>query len=548
MKIKALGAVRTVTGSSYRIEMDNGRKVLLDCGLFQGGRQTELRNANSDVYDPLNLSAIVITHAHIDHSGLAPKLVKAGYSGPVYATRATCELLEILWLDAANIQEQEAAWKSRKNSRQGKGKVDPLYTEDDARRATLLLKPLPFEEPFEVVPGLTLKFFPAGHILGAASIHFTAEENGRSHKVVFSGDIGRTGQILMPDPKALPPADTVFMETTYGNRDHKEIEPSKEELIGIVNEAAGGGGKILIPTFAVERTQEILLLLAQAWHDKKIPQDMPIILDSPLAAAASAIYGRHVDLFDEKSREFLADGISQKTLPSLRITKDAGESQKINDISGPAIIIAGSGMANAGRILHHLKHNLWRPECHVIFVGFQAQGTTGRRLVEGAEEVKIFRESVKVKARIHTIGGFSGHAGRKELLAWLKDMYELNKGLTVNLVHGEESSALAFQREAEKLFPEARFYVPYWLQYATLSEESEAPCPAEPYPGGGTVEADVQPPKDEQVAGSFRHRLDRLKEMAGDASRLSPDKMALAEKYLAEIEGIIAASGSADEI
>ena len=538
MKIKALGAVRTVTGSSYRIEMDNGHKVLLDCGLFQGGRQTELRNSNSDVYDPLELSAIVITHAHMDHSGLVPKLVKAGYSGPVYATKATCELLEILWLDAANIQEQEAVWKSRKNSRQGKGKVEPLYTEDDARRSMLLLKPLAFEAPFEVVPGLTLRCFPAGHILGAASIHFTAEENGRSHKVVFSGDIGRTGQILMPDPEALPLADTVFMETTYGNRDHKEMGPSIDELIDIINEAARGGGKILIPAFAVERTQEILLLLAQAWHDKKIPQNIPIILDSPLATAASAIYARHVDLFDKESREFLADGISQNILPSLKITKDASESQKINDINGPAIIIAGSGMANAGRILHHLKHNLWRRECHVIFVGFQAQGTTGRRLVEGAEEVKIFREPVKVKAQIHTIGGFSGHAGRMELLTWLGRMYELNKDLTVNLIHGEESSTLAFQQEAGKLFPEAKFHVPYWLQYAALGDNIDPQA----------VTADVQFPKDEQVADSFRHRLDRLKEMAEDASRLSPDKMALAERYFAELEDLIAASRPADEM
>ena len=536
MKVKALGAVRTVTGSCYRIEMENGHKVLLDCGLFQGGRQTELRNANSDVYDPLHLSAIVITHAHMDHSGLVPRLVKAGYDRPVYATTPTCELLEILWLDAANIQEQEAQWKSRKNSRQGKNKVEPLYTEDDARQAMRLLRPIDFEEPLEVVPGLTLRCFPAGHILGASSIHFTAEENGRSRRLVFSGDIGRTDQILMPDPAALPPADTVFMETTYGNRDHKDTGSSRTELIEIINAAAKGGGKVLIPAFAVERTQEILLLLAQAWRSGEIPQNLPIILDSPLATAASEIYARHVNLFDKESRDFLAGGISKEILPTLRITKDASESQKINDINGSAIIIAGSGMANAGRILHHLKHNLWRTECHVVFVGFQAQGTTGRRLVEGAEEVKIFREPVKVKARIHTIGGFSGHAGREELLAWLGRMYELNKGLTVNLIHGEESSTLAFQQEAQQLFPEADFQVPHWLQYVELGADDGEENAGET----GLV-------KDEAVADSFRHRLDRLKDMAETVAGLSPDKLALAEKYFAELEDLIAVSKTDDD-
>lgn len=537
MKIKALGAVRTVTGSCFRIEMDNGHKVLLDCGLFQGGRQTELRNANSAVYDPLNLSAVVITHAHIDHSGLVPKLVKDGYAGPIYATAPTCELLEILWVDAANIQEQEAQWKSRKNGRQGKSKIEPLYTEDDARQAMRLLKPINFEEELEIVPGLTLNFFPAGHILGASSVSVTVREDGHSHRLLFSGDIGRSEQILMPPPAPLPPADTVFMETTYGNRDHKDTGPSRAELIEIINTAAKERGKILIPAFAVERTQEILILLAQALSNGEIPNDLPIILDSPLATAASEIYVRYINLFDKKSQTFLAEGYStQQTLPTLRITRDASESQKINDIDGPAIIVAGSGMANAGRILHHLKHNLWRPECHVVFVGFQAQGTTGRRLVEGVEEVKIFREQIKVKAKIHTIGGFSGHADRRELLAWLSRMYEMNKKLTVNLIHGEESSTLAFQREAEKLFPGANFNVPHWLQFVELG------------PDNGEESAGLQlDARNRTVADSFRRRLDRLKDMAEAAASLPPDKVALAEKYFADIEDIMALPKAGDD-
>ncbi len=531
MKIKALGAVGTVTGSCFRIELENGPKVLLDCGLFQGGRQTELRNSNTAVYEPKNLSAMVITHAHMDHSGLVPRLVKEGYAQPIYATEATCELLRILWLDAANIQEQEAIWKSRKNKRQGKRDVEPLYTEEDARKAMTLLKALPLNQPSRIVPGLTARCFSAGHILGAASVHFTVEEDGAAPQTVaFSGDIGRTGQLLMPDPSELPPTDTLFMETTYGNRLHKDMGPSIDELLAVVNQAYKQGGKILIPAFAVERTQEVLLLLAKAWHSNQIPQDLPIILDSPLATQALQIYSRHINLFDDETKEFLNGEASLETLPTLRITKDAQESQKLNDIKGSAIIIAGSGMANAGRILHHLKHNLWRPNCHVIFVGFQAQGTTGRRLVEGAKVVKIFREAVNVEAQIHTIGGFSGHADQRELLLWLGRL--VHPGLTVNLIHGEPVSTRDFYDLAQERFPEVHFNIPNWLHYAALAEE-------------GPEDEDVQEgmkiksAKDDLLALSLIHRLERLQSQAQGIGHLPPDQMALLENYLERAESIL---------
>ncbi len=542
MKIKAIGAVGTVTGSCFRLEMESGTNVLLDCGLFQGGRQTELRNANTSVYDPKNLSAIVITHAHMDHSGLVPRLVKTGYRGPVYATEATCDLLKVLWLDAANIQEQEAVWKSRKNRRQGQRDVEPLYTEDDARQAMNLLSPLPFFGENQIVPGLTLSYIPSGHILGAASAHFTLQANGRQagRTVVFSGDIGRTGQLLMPDPTPPPKTDTVFMETTYGNRRHKDLDTSVEELLAAVNLAHKEGGKILIPAFAVERTQEILLLLAQAWHDERIPRSLPIILDSPLATAASEIYAHHIDLFDEEARAFLTDGISEQTLPSLRITKDGRESQELNEIKGPALIIAGSGMANAGRILHHLKHNLWRPNCHVIFVGFQAQGTTGRRLVEGARMVKIFREPITVEAKIHTIGGFSGHADQKELLEWLGHL--AHPGLTVNLIHGEPASTRDFYDLAKTTFPEVNFNIPDWLHYAALADEA---------PEAEKVELTERPElaaADDRVPPSLLNRLERLKGQAGAASRLTPDELARLEDFLTQAESLLAHHDPADGI
>ena len=536
MRIKSLGAVGTVTGSCFKLEMDNGHQVLLDCGLFQGGRQTELRNTNTQPYDADKLTAVVITHAHMDHSGLVPRLVRDGFNGPIYATQSTCELLEVLWLDAAHIQEQEAIWKSRKNNRQGKGDVEPLYTEDDARMAMTLLKPMGLPlEPFTITPGLTMQYVSAGHILGASSIHFTAEENGKTHRVAFSGDIGRNDQLLLPDPDILPETDTLFMETTYGNRLHKDMGPSVDELLSVINQAVKENGKILIPAFAVERTQEIIYLLAQAWHDKLIPQDLPIILDSPLATAASQVYTRHTDLFDEESQAFLSKvGSSpQQILPSLRITSDARESQAINDIKGSALIIAGSGMANAGRIVHHLKHNLWRSNCHVIFVGFQAQGTTGRRLVEGAKTVKIFREPINVEAHIHTIGGFSGHADQRELLAWLGRLAHM--GLTVNLIHGEATSTSQFAELAGKKFPEVTFKIPTWLEYASLAPSDELSQGDE-----NKQEAiPTSPTLEDKIVPSLARRLERLLAQAQDASGLPPHQLAELENSLEQVENLL---------
>ncbi|MDR1045134.1 MAG: MBL fold metallo-hydrolase [Candidatus Adiutrix sp.] len=538
MQIKALGAVGTVTGSCFRIELDSGDKILLDCGLFQGGRQTELRNSNSRVYEPRDLAAMVLTHAHTDHSGLVPRLVRDGYRGPVHATEATCDLLKVLWLDAANIQEQEAVWKSRKNRRQGQREVEPLYTEDDARLAMTLLRPLPFYQASPIVPGLTLRYIPAGHILGAASAHFTIEENGNApRRVGFSGDLGRAGQLLMPDPAKLPETDTLFMETTYGNRRHKEMGPSVDELLAAVNAAWKEGGKILIPAFAVERSQEVMLLLARAWHDGRIPRELPIILDSPLATAASEIYTRYVELFDEETRNFLSMGLGSQTLPTLRITRDTQESQKLNDIRGSALIIAGSGMANAGRILHHLKHNLWRPNCHVIFVGFQAQGTTGRRLVEGAKVVKIFREAVNVEAKIHTIGGFSGHADQKELLDWLGRL--AHPGLTVNLVHGEPSSTRDFYDLARTRWPDLNFHIPNWLHYAALAEETPVRAEAGTPAAGPALQ-------DERLTLSLTRRLERMKEQAAAAGALPPDQLAALEECLARAESIMISQPAAN--
>jgi metallo-beta-lactamase family protein len=507
--------------------------TLIDCGLFQGGRQTELRNFNTELYRPGEVRAIVITHAHMDHSGLVPRLVKSGYRGPVYASGPTCELLEILWRDAAHIQEQEAVWKSRKNKRQGQRTVEPLYTEEDALLAGTLLHPLPPDEPFELQPDLSVTLLAAGHILGAVSVLAEARTGGRTERVLFSGDLGRRGQLLIPDPAVPPASGRMFMETTYGSRLLKDLDQSAEELARVINQAVRLGGKVLIPAFAVERTQEILFLLSTMWHTGTIAKNIPIILDSPLAVEASRVYVRNQHLLDSETRSLIGRGLSPLTMSDFKITSTMEESQKINDITGPAVIVAGSGMGNAGRILHHFKHNLWRESCQVIFVGFQAQGTTGRRLVDGAQTVKIFREAVAVKAKIHTIGGFSGHADQAELTEWLRP--QIHPCLKVVLVHGEESGTLIFQEHLKKLFPDLETLVPRWRQVLEAGGPSEETRP-ETQPEAGPEPAKTYP----ALAQSFQERLDRLSAlMAERETSLDPARLAGLESCLNQAEEII---------
>ena len=429
--------------------------------MYQGGRLIEQRNWSTANYRVDDLKGMFITHAHIDHSGLVPRLVRQGYSGPIYATEATCDLLSVLWLDSAHIQEMESQWQTRKNKRKGRTPIEPLYETADAEAAITLLKPIDLSAPFEPMQGVKAQFIQAGHILGAASLHLTMSgADGSQHRLGFSGDLGRPGQLIIPDSEQLPPLDTLFMETTYGARRHKSLVESIDELIGVVDEAYREGGKVIIPAFAVERTQEIIFTLAKAYREGRIPKDMPVFLDSPLAINATRIFRKHPEFFDDETLAILEDGQTPINLPTLKFTQKTEESQAINDVQGPAVIIAGSGMANAGRIKHHLKHNLWKTNTHVVIVGFQAQGTTGRHLVDGRPKVKIFREEVVVGAKVHTIGGFSAHADQEELLAWLTP--QVHPGLRVNLMHGEESASLAFKKLAEEKFPEVSFHVPYW--------------------------------------------------------------------------------------
>ncbi len=532
MKITCLGAARTVTGSSYLLDMDHEFRFLVDCGMFQGNRQIEQRNWLSKSYKPRELKALFITHAHIDHSGLTPRLVRQGYQGPIYATQATCELLRILWLDSAHIQEMESEWQTRKNKRIGKKGVDPLYETPDAEAAIELLRPLELEKEQELLPGVRVRFVQAGHILGAASLLMTLRDSGGEHRLGFSGDLGRPGQLIIPDPERLPLPDTLFMEATYGTRLHKSRADSQRELMTVIKQAYRQGGNVVIPAFAVERTQELLYTLSAAWRAGDLPADMPVYLDSPLAIAATEIFRAHPEYFDDETKELLANGDTPLDFPNLKFTPSTEESRAINEHRGPAVIIAGNGMGSAGRIKHHLKHNVWRPDSHVVLVGFQAQGTTGRLLVDGATKVKIFREDVAVRATVHTIGGFSAHADRDELLAWLGGL--AHPGLRVNVVHTEEATGMAFMEIAAKRFPQVEFYLPRWNEVLGLTSAAPTaaavPAPAAPSLRSGQVSARL---------AELARRLER-----GDLV-LGEERLHALEKALRGLEEGAAPSGEA---
>lgn len=435
MKIKFLGAARAVTGSCFIIETQKAR-FAVDCGMHQGNAEIEKRNWDADIYEPERIDFILITHAHIDHSGLLPRMVKYGFRGPVYATEPTGELVKILLLDSAHIQEVETNWKMKRMQRYGKpASILPLYSTRDAEAVGPLIKTKTYNEIFSPGNGIKANFQDAGHILGAAMLELFIEENGQSTKLVFSGDIGRRHQLLMKDPATPSEADFLFMESTYGDRNHKGEEDSLNEMAEAIQYSYSRGEKVIIPAFAVERTQEMLYSLYLLSRDGRLPKDMPVFLDSPLAIKATEIFRRYRSYLDGETQSLLKNGEDPLDLPQLQFSSTTAESMQINDMKGSAIIISASGMANAGRIKHHLRHNLWRPGASIVFVGFQAEGTPGRNIVDGAKKIRIFNEDIAIKAKIWTINGFSAHAGQNQLLDWLGNFQ--NKKMPVFLVHGE---------------------------------------------------------------------------------------------------------------
>lgn len=469
MNVTFLGATRTVTGSCYVLDTKECR-FAVDCGLHQGSSTIEKRNLNDEKYDPANLEFIVISHAHIDHTGLLPRLVKKGFKGKIHCTRPTLDLLEIMLLDSANIQEMEAEWMSRKLLRKGKKPVEALYTKEDAEATLPLLVPHDYNEPFSPKEGVRINFKDAGHILGSAFIECWLENHGDPKKIVFSGDIGRPRQLIMRDPSIVETADFLFLESTYGNRNHKDEDKSFDELAEAIAYSYQKGEKVIIPAFAVERTQELLYVLYLLRKDGRLPADMPVFVDSPMAIRATKVFTQHTEYLDRQTRELLDKGENPFELPNLKFTLSADESKAINTLAGPAVVISASGMANAGRIKHHLKNNIWKPGVSVVFVGFQAQGTTGRRIVDGAESIRLFGEDFAVKARIFTINGFSAHAGKDQLFDWLEHFR--SQQMEIFLVHGEYSGQKIFAEEIRNRFG-FPVHIPDYLDTCTLVRPGE---------------------------------------------------------------------------
>lgn len=446
MKIIPLGAAGgEVTGSAYYVQTKSAR-VLVDCGLFQGGKSAETRNKPPLGQRAAKLDAVLVTHGHLDHIGRLPLLTQVGYAGRILATPATTEMAALTLRDSARVQAQDAERQNRKRARAGLEPVPPLYTADEAERTIQQLQAVPYREAVPAAPGVQAIWNEAGHMLGSGSIQLLVEEDGRTKRIVFSGDLGPRGAPILRDYEPFCQADMVFVESTYGDRDHQPFTGTVEEFIRITQEAVKTGGKILLPTFAVGRAQLLTLLLSWMFRNHKVPP-FPVFLDSPMAIEATRIYSRHPELFDDEMLQYMREGSIEEDLKTMKATATAEESRAINDQPGPCLIMAGAGMCNAGRIVHHLKQNLWKPETHLVIAGFQANGTLGRLLVDGATRVKIHGEEIAVRARIHTLGGFSAHAGQTDLLKWFDALAPSRP--RVVLIHGENKARQALAKQIE---------------------------------------------------------------------------------------------------
>lgn len=521
MQIHFYGAAKTVTGSCHMLETANGN-VLIDCGMRQGADAEGDYGNDSFPFSPSSVSAMLVTHAHIDHTGLIPLLVKRGFTGNVLCTDATAQLSTIMLPDSAHIQEQEAEWLSRKNERAGKPPVEPLYTVQDAQTALKQFHSAKYGEVIQLLPGVRVRFLDVGHLLGSAAIEIWVEENNTTTKIVFSGDVGRGDRPIICDPTPVQEADYLVLESTYGDRDHAvtENKDKVEELAQAIRLAMKKGGNLVIPSFAVGRTQEILYYIKTMLINNTVPglESVPVYIDSPLGIEATKIYERCAEgYYDEEAKKLAASG-SPFDFPTLRVAQTVDESKAINDLKGAKIIISSSGMCDAGRIRHHLKHNLYQPESVILFSGYQAVGTLGRNLIDGAKKVKLFGETIQVNATVMQVEGFSGHAGQSELIDWLKNIAPKPK--RVFLVHGEVESIEALgdrltrlgysimapemgdsydfaadgkaakaKKPVRKLFqrPEATIQIPPPVQPSVIKPQKERRKASAPIPDGAAV-------------------------------------------------------------
>ena len=447
MKVTFCGATKTVTGSNFLVE-GAGKKFLVDCGLYQGGAKDEIKNEEPFPYDINEIDFMLLTHAHIDHSGRIPKLYKEGYRNPIYATNATCDLCAIMLPDSGHIQETETEWKNRKRIRRGEEELVPIYDAETAAKSLELFKGEPYNQIIELDDDIHVRFNDAGHMLGSSTIEIWIRENGENKKIVFSGDLGNNDIPLLAEPTMIQDADFLVMESTYGNRLHIKNESKAETFINIVTDTIKNGGTVVIPSFAVGRTQEILYELNKIKDSEddspeferkyRLLMNTPVYVDSPLAISATEVFKENMDLFDKETQELIKRGDNPLEFPGLKFTQTVEESKALNESDESAIIISASGMCEVGRIKHHLKHNIWNPKNTILFVGYQAPGTLGRKIVDGAKTVKIFGEEVAVNARVEYIEGYSGHADQAGLLHFVDSF--VKKPNHIFLVHGEEES------------------------------------------------------------------------------------------------------------
>lgn len=456
------GAAGEVTGSCTIVRTSDAC-VMVDLGMHQGEEVADEHNRRMPEINPRELDAVVLTHAHLDHCGRLPLLARAGYQGRIHATMPSCELAQIILRDSAALQEADAERFNRR-FRQGQAPTQPLYTSAEAEATFRLFEPTGYTVARTIAPGISVRFMDAGHILGSSSVHMTIHDGGRTVNLVFSGDVGVRNSPILRDPVTPVPADVVVLESTYGDRDHRDRAQTVQEFLGILKEAQTLGGKVLIPAFAVGRTQDVLYHVGEFLRDGAI-KPMPVYVDSPMADETTSLYRRHPEVYDPETRKRICDGESPLRFPGLTFTRSADESKRLNDAKGCMLVIAASGMCTGGRIVHHLRHNLFKPETSVVIVGYQGQGTLGRRLVDGAKKVTIQGEQVLVRARVHTLGGFSAHAGQSQLLDWASAFGPGKPKVFLN--HGEDGPRTAL---AEKL--KSRFgytsTLPAYGQWFTL--------------------------------------------------------------------------------
>ena len=451
MKIQFCGASTGVTGSCHLITTEN-HKVLLDCGQFQGGKAQEALNYEDFPFDPAEIDYVILSHAHIDHCGRIPLLIKRGFKGSIYCTDATADLLDGMLKDSGYIHEKEAGWKNKKNERAGRPKVEPLYTFNDAVDSLTYVKPVLYDQLIELNEEMKIVFNDAGHILGSAITELWVTENDNVSKIVFSGDLGVMERPILRNPTIIKKADYVIMETTYGNRVHPENSMNVKALMDIIRDTAAKGGTTVIPSFAVGRTQELIYELNRVYETdngyRQAFENIMVYVDSPMATTATEVFKRNAQVFDDETKEYIAKGDNPLDFKNLRFTRTSQESIWLNTNPEPKVIISASGMCDAGRIRHHLKHNLWNRKSSIVFVGYQAEGTLGRMILDGAKEVTLFGEKVQVNAKIYNLEGFSGHADKNGLLAWLKGFQKEPKHIF--LVHGEPEAKEAFAETVEK--------------------------------------------------------------------------------------------------